>query len=126
MDKLKKFLKENSSKGFSIAHIAYMDIILYKNDKLDGFLNETVKKLSSDERNKAVEENIATVEAVQTADELIQLMRKMKGPNCHNAMIDKALSMEEEALPAIIERYYRNKHDVFIEAARNIIFYANV
>lgn len=110
---------------FSIAQVAHLSIMLYKWNELDDMIKQAANTLKSEDRIEASEADIAAVEAIQTADELIKAMRKLKGPNCHNALTDKALSMEDEALPKIVERYYRNSHEVFLEAARSIIFYAD-
>ena len=88
-------------------------------------LRTIVNEQKSSEQLEAETEQIAAIQAVQTPDELINLMRKLKGTTWHEEFTAKALSMEETALPKIVERFCRNMTDRFLEASEMILFYAD-
>ena len=62
---------------------------------------------------------------IQTVDELILAMRKCKGPNTEGELAHIALNMEDEALPRIVELFYRNRTAEFLEKAELILYYAD-
>jgi len=108
-----------------LAQVIDLRIRMFEMEKARTKLNEIADSLKPQEQLNAEAQQIAAVQAVQTPDELITLMRKTKSTICHEEFTRKALSMEEEALPKIVERFCRNMTDCFLEASEMIFFYAD-
>ena len=118
---LLKFLKEHPQKEMSVAALADFQFqILMKED-----LNKEVDKISNRmlPANRLTEETETAnaIEAVQTPEELLQIMRKSMVFSNLTAMAKKAFAMQEEAMPLIISRYRKTKHIIFIENASKIL-----
>lgn len=112
-----KFLKEHPQKEVSVAALADFQFrILLKDD-----FNKEVEKFSDRmlpaERLKEIAETAKSIEAVQTPEELLQIMRKSMTFSNLTTMAKKALAMQDEAMPPIVNRYKDSKHAFFIENA---------
>ncbi len=94
--------------------------ILMKED-----FNKEVEKVSDRllPANRLTEETEAAkaIKAVQTPEELLQIMRKSMAFSNLTATAKKTLAMQEEAMPLIISRYKKTKHTIFIENASKIL-----
>ena len=121
----RQFFRDNPMEDIPLAQVIDLRIRMFEMEKARTELNEIADSLKPQEQLDAEAQQIAAVQAVQTPDELINLMRKIKGTICHEDFTRKALSMEEEALPKIVERFCRNMTDCFLEASEMIFFYAD-
>ena len=121
----RKFFKDNPMEDIPLAQVVDLRIRMFKMEEAQAKIHEVADRLKPQEQLDAEAQQIAAVQAVQTPDELINLMRKIKGTICHEEFTRKALSMEEEALPKIVERFCRNMTDCFLEASEMIFFYAD-
>ena len=109
----RQFFRDNPMEDIPLAQVIDLRIRMFEMEKARTKLNEIADSLKPQEQLDAEAQQIAAVQAVQTPDELINLMRKIKGTICHEDFTRKALSMEEEALPKIVERFCRNMTDCF-------------
>lgn len=100
-------------------------IDIFEHDSIDNAITEIANDMKTTEQKEEDRNEIEAVKAIQTVDELIQAMRKYKGPNTEREIAHKALSMEEEALPKIVERFYRNRTPEFLEKAESILYFAD-
>ena len=121
----RQFFRDNPMEDIPLAQVIDLRIRMFEMEKARTELNEIADSLKPQEQLDAEAQQIAAVQAVHTPDELINLMRKIKGTICHEEFTRKALSMEEEALPKIVERFCRNMTDCFLEASEMIFFYAD-
>ena len=121
----RQFFRDNPMEDIPLAQVIDLRIRMFEMEKARTELNEIADSLKPQEQLDAEAQQIAAVQAVQTPDELINLMRKIKGTIFHEDFTRKALSMEEEALPKIVERFCRNMTDCFLEASEMIFFYAD-
>lgn len=114
-----KFLKEHPQKEMSVAALADFQFrILLKDD-----FNKEVEKFSDRmlpaERLKEIAETAKSIEAVQTPEELLQIMLKSMTFSNLTTMAKKALAMQDEAMPPIVNRYKDSKHAFSLRMLQN-------
>ena len=120
-----RFLKEHPQKELSVAALADFQFrILLKED-----FNKEVEKVSDRmlpaERLMEEAETAKSIEAVQTPEELLRIMRKSMAFSNLTAMVKKALAIQDEAMPLIIGQYKKTRHTIFIENASKILSHAD-
>lgn len=110
-NEVKRFLKTHRDKDFSPAKYEY-SLFLYK-DIEDKMYELTNKFVHRDKKEELA--NLKTIAEAQTAEDVINLMRKKFPIDDRLKIIKKAVEMEEETLPLIQKRALTNRQDIFIE-----------
>lgn len=117
-----QFFKEHTLKKYSAANILYVRLLTETDFRFNDTLNKLVKSLNNEERNISIKNEVEKIEAADTADEIIYLMRKLSDAvNC-GILCNKILSNEHKFIPAITEKYYRNRQNKFIETAAIVLY----
>lgn len=116
-----RFLEEHPQKGISVAALADFQFqMLLKEDFNKEFEKVSDRVLPADRLAEKAEAAKA-IEAFQTSEDLLRIMRKSMTHSNLTAMAKKALEMQDEAMPLIISRYRKTKHTIFIENASKIL-----
>lgn len=112
-NEVKRFIKTHRDKEFSPAKFEY-SLFLYKDaeEKMYDFANKVIPRDKTEEKA-----NRQMIEEMQTAEDIVQLMRKGLKPDERLKIVQKAIEMEEETLPLVKKRALTNRQDVFIENA---------
>ncbi len=93
-----------------------------------GIMNEvldTVKEKMPDEDMPDETAELELVAATTDPAELINLCRKVKSFRGTDALADKILADQEHTLPSLIEKFYRNSFEHFIDRAVLIFAYCD-
>ena len=125
MELTKQFFKDNPLDELPFPALIDFRIDIFEHDSLEDAINEIADSMITKKQRETNRAEIEAVRSIRTVDELIQAMRKYKGPNTEHAIANKALSMEETALPKIVELFYRNKTSEFLEKAEFILYFAD-
>lgn len=118
---LNKFLREHPQKKMSVAVLSDFQFRILLKEDFNKEIEKASDRLLSADRLADEAEIARAIEAVQTPEELLQLMRKTVAFSNLTMLAKKALSMQDEAMPLIISRYRKTKHTVFIENASKIL-----
>lgn len=118
---LERFLKEHPQKEISVAAFADFQFQILLNDDLNHEIEKVSDRMLSADRVAEEEEIAKAIETVITPEDLMQQMRKAVVFTNMTALVRKALEMQDEALPLIVNRYKKTRHTVFIENASKIL-----
>ncbi len=118
---LGRFLKEHPQKEMSIAALADFQFRILLKDDLNHEIEKISGRMLSADRVTEKEETAKAIEAIITPEDLMLQMRKVVVFSNMNALAKKALEMQDEALPLIVNRYKKTRHTVFIENASRIL-----
>ncbi|MBQ1410340.1 MAG: hypothetical protein IIY94_03570 [Oscillospiraceae bacterium] len=88
------------------------------------FDEQTSMLLSQERKNQITAEN-EQIMKLQTAEEIVEALRKNREILCRDTIIQHALEMEDSVLPLLLRRYLTNSVDFFIEAAAQVFAGAN-
>jgi hypothetical protein len=125
MEITKQFFIDNPLGKLPMPALIDFRINIFKMDSVDAKIAEIANEMKSEKQRKEDAAEIEAVKKIQTVDELILAMRKYKGPNTEGELAHIALNMEDEALPKIVELFYRNRSAAFLEKAELILYYAD-
>ena len=89
------------------------------------FSDERVSKLLSTERKEQIAAENERIMGLQTAEEIISILRKEREILCQETIVRRALELEDEVLPFLLKRYQTNSTDFFIEGAAQIFALAD-
>lgn len=108
---VKRFLKNHRDLKFSAAKFEYT-LFLYKDaeDKLFDLSNGVLSKFKDAEANHKQQ-----IENAETAEEIVNLMRRSYPADERMVIVNKAIALEEETLPLIKKRALTSGLDIFIE-----------
>ena len=117
----KNFFRDNEPKSISLATIVDFAIINMRKEEFNQELNDYVTQTLDADRIRTVSDGRTSIEAANTPEQIIQLMRQRVDPVNQWILCGKARSMEEELLPSVIQRYKRTLQEDFVESAVRII-----
>lgn len=113
----KHFLDENPLRELSTAQLTYFQMNIELMSKLNEQVSGMVEDAMDQSRRGIYEIEKEGILKCDTAEEIVQYMRKMKEPQNRFLLIAKALESQEEIMPLILKRLLTSAHDVFIENA---------
>lgn len=87
-------------------------------------IEQTVYKESTPERLAVLEADKKMIEELQTAEQVVDFMRKRAEPLNYPLLTVKALSMQESVMPLVLRRYRTTCLDGFVEISAFILAYA--
>lgn len=90
------------------------------------FFEEQTSRLLSQERKDRITAENERIMKLQTAEEIIDALRKEREILCRDAIVQRALELEDAALPLLLKRYQTNGVDFFIEGAAQILARADL
>ena len=122
---LVRFLKEHPQKEMSVAALADFQFRILLQDDLNKEVKKVLDRMLPTARLTEEAETAKSIEAVQTPEKLLRIMRKPMVFSNLTAMVKKALAMQDEAMPLIISQYKKTRHTVFIENASKILSHAD-
>ena len=125
MEITKQFFIDNPLGKLPMPALIDFRIDIFTMDSVDEKIAEIANEMKSEKQREEDAAEIEAVKKIQTVDELILAMRKCKGPNTEGELAHIALNMEDEALPRIVELFYRNRTAEFLEKAELILYYAD-
>ena len=122
----KNFFVDNPVKEVSAANLTCFQIQTIMMLELHEEIEEIVLGSMDEDRYKLYEQEKQNIQQIDCAEEIIKYMRKIKEPYNRQLLIEKALDMQEEAVPLILKRILTSGHDVFIENAAIILANADI
>lgn len=110
----KKFFRDNPYLENSVQQFIY-SYLLY--DGIEAVTNETIIQngLLSNECLEQIRQENERIKSEQSPEAIFQLFRKKIDMMNRVELISKALELEEEILPMVIEKLMRSNHHIFIE-----------
>ena len=117
---LRNFLNKHPLKELSIASLSDFKFRILLNDDFNNEVGKMTGGLMPTERLAEEKETAKAIEAIRTPEDLMLQMRKPAEFSNMTALVKKALEMEDDALPLIVARYRKAKHEFFIENASRI------
>ncbi len=122
----KHFLEDNPIKEISTARITQLQMVTVNLPGFNDEIAELVVPKMEISRREAYELEKEQILKCQTVEEVIKYMRKIKELQNRNLITDKAIDMQEEIMPLILNRLLTSGHDVFIENAAIILANADM
>ncbi len=120
------FLDDNPLDELSTAQITYFQMVTVN---APGFYDEiadfVVPKMEATRREEYEQEK-KQILWIDTAEDVIKYMRRIKEPQNRNIIVGKALTMQEDVMPLIFKRLRTSAHDVFIENAATVLANADM
>lgn len=117
----KNFFRKNKLTKFSAAQMAYYTASAEFTRDIEQVIFDVAKEYLSDERKASILQEREVIAQLQTADEVIRLMRKgIETANC-SELCDRALTMQDELIPPMLNRFRTSAQDTYIEAAFHIL-----
>ena len=83
-------------------------------------MDQAATFLSQERKDQITAEN-ERIMNFQTAEDIIEGLRKEREILCRDTIVQRALEMEDAVLPLLLRRYYTNNVDFFIEGAAQIL-----
>ncbi len=101
-----------------------MRIRMFRTGIMDKFL-DVAKENNLDEDLPDDKPELELVNATIDPAELVNLCRKLKSVRANDALTEKILADQEHALPVLIEKFYRNSFEHFIDNAALVLAYCD-
>ena len=121
----KNFFDKNPLEELSAAQFIYFNIITLNLPDLNKQIEELlVPEMEKERRDRFMEEK-EKISEISQADEVVQYMRKIKELQNREALINKALEMQEDVVPLVLKRLLKSGHDTFIESAAILLAHAD-
>ena len=118
----KSFFREHPLENISFARFSFFKMAELKQGAVSEIYSKaSLSDLLPKERATQIAAENERISHLQTADEVIQALRKEKESFCLDAIIQRALEMEDTVLPLLLQRYQTNRVDFFIEGAAQIL-----
>ena len=114
----KNFFRDNLLDDMSTARLADFSIRTVLKDDLNNELGKILQPVLSESRVRDIQESQATLDGLETAEELI--MYKGAESLTYPTLCRKALAIQDKIMPLIIRRYLTTAQTCFIEAAVRI------
>lgn len=110
----------------SDAQFTYFQMIMMELPDLNKQTDEIVVSMMEKGRREKYEEEKKKIVEISNADDVISYMRKIKELQNREALLNKALDMQEDVMPLVLKRLMTSGHDVFIENASILLAYADM
>lgn len=107
-----------------LGDITLMRLRMFRTGIIDKFLdiaeeNNLDKELPDDKPELEI------VNATDDPAELVNLCRKLKSVRANDALTEKILADQEHTMPVLIEKFYRNSFENFIDNAALVLAYCD-
>lgn len=107
-----------------LGDITLMRLRMFRTGIMDKFLdiaeeNNLDKELPDDKPE------LELVDATNDPAELVNLCRKLKSVRANDALTEKILVDQEHTMPVLIEKFYRNSYEHFIDNAVLVLAYCD-
>lgn len=123
----KSFFREHPLRENSFARYAFLLMAELKQGAVSElFATEQLSNLLPAERRVQISAENERILHLQTAEEIVNTLRKDYDVICRDAIVQRALEMEESVLPLLLHRYQTNRTEQFIEGAAMIFANADV
>lgn len=112
----KSFFRKNPVDQISSAFFTYFTIRLYENDVENMMMdlsNETLPSSRLEESKKQRED----IDQLDSGEAVVRFMRRGCDTVNFAALVNKALTMQDEAFPLILDRFRTTGQDVFVDIA---------
>lgn len=119
------FFDENPIMELSAAQLTYFNIVMLNVPDFNNQIAEMVVPIMKRERREQYEAEKKAIFGISSADEVIKYMRKIKELQNREALLNKALDMQDEVIPLVLKRLVTSGHDVFIESAAILLSHAD-
>jgi len=117
----KSFFKQNPLDKISTAIIADFSLSTLFNDELNAEIEKIVNGQIEDERKAQILADKDAVERLSSGEDVVAYMRKKHDNLADPLFCKKAMTLEAEAAPLIVNRYKTTAQDRFIELAFRIL-----
>lgn len=123
----KSFFRDHPLANISFARFSYFQMAELKQGTMSEIYAKTsLSDLLPKERVEQIAAENERISHLQTEEDVIQALRKVKESFCRDAIVKRALEMEDTVLPLLLQRYQTNRVDFFIEGAAHIFARADV
>ena len=120
------FFREHPLEKLSFAHFSFFKLAELKPGAIATLYSNEMAHLLTQERREYFAAENERIMKLETAEEVIEAIRKEKESLCFDALIRRALELEETVLPLLLRRYQTSNLERFIETAGNIFAYADI
>lgn len=118
----KSYFKAHPLDELSFARLSFFQMAELKlGVASEVFFEEQTSMLLSQERKDRITAENERIMKLQTAEEIIDALRKEREILCRDAIVQRALELEDVVLPLLLKRYQTNGVDYFIEGAAQIL-----
>ncbi len=93
-----------------------------------GIMDEFLDIAEKNNLDKDLPDDKPELELVNTTNdsaELVNLCRKLKSVRANDALTEKILADQERTMPVLIEKFYRNSYEHFIDNAALVLAYCD-
>lgn len=122
----KNFFKNNPIARISPASLVHYQILLGLDTEEKREQDERIYELTSAEKRLEIKEEKEKIDKLQTAEEIVAIMRTNVGPLNRTSLYQKVLSMQEDVIPLMLRRYCTTLQDSFVEMAAVILAHAQL
>ena len=119
------FFREHPLEKLSFAHFSFFKLAELKPGAIATLYSNEMAQLLTQERREYFAAENERIMKLETAEEVIEAIRKEKESLCFDALIRRALELEETVLPLLLRRYQTSNLEQFIETAGNIFAHAD-
>ena len=118
----KSYFKAHPLERLTFARLSFFQMAWLKPDAASAlFSEERVAEFLSQERKEQIAAENEQIRKLQTAEEIIEALRKEREILCRDTIVQRAPDMEDALLPLLLKRYQTNSMDSFLEVAAQII-----
>lgn len=117
----KGFFRNNPIEKFSAANISYFKMTIGFEAEIEKMLSEGISKGITAERRAHIDEEKQTIAALSSAEDIVAFMRTKFDIANQSLLCRKVLSMQEQVIPLMLQRYRTTLQDVFIDTAVQIL-----
>ena len=119
------YFREHPLEKLSFARISFFKLAELKRGAMATIYSNEMAQSLPQERKEYIAAETERIMKLETAEEVVEAIRKEKEHLCFDALIQRALELEETVLPLLLLRYQTNNMDRFIETAGNIFAHAD-
>ena len=122
----KSYFKAHPLENLSFARFSFFQMAELKlGVASEVFFDAQNCMLLSQERKDQIAAENERIMKLQTAEAIVDALRKEREILCRDTIVRRALELEDEVLPLLLKRYRTNSMDFFIESAAQIFAHAD-
>ena len=120
------FFRKHPLEKLSFARFSFFKLAELKPGAIATLYSNEMAQLLTQERREHFAAEHERIMKLETAEEVIAAIRKEKESLCFDALIRRALELEDTVLPLLLRRYQTSNLERFIETAGNIFAHADI
>ena len=119
----KGFFSKNPLKKMSAAQIAYFSMDIAFDEEIHEVIFDQIAEDIDIERMEKIQSEAEKISQLKSGEQIVRFMRTEYDIINRWKLCQKALSMQEEVVPLMLQRLRTNKQDMFIESSIQILAY---